>query len=427
MRDLFLVQLYKQCKSNYCKNRNLTNSKNESCSRLIVWAKNLIYLNASHSLGFGSKWVFNLFLAKMLSADEYSEFSVMNSIANFTSAVISFGSELYILRATKEHEVKTMGSVIICIIGLSTLFVIMTMCLMLNIKFVYTMYSLAFFLGFLYSVHYIFSGYFKSTNKFRVDFANNMMLCILMLMSLAVLYWWKFKTYYEVAWMLILCYLLLMLYISKVSKFTLLHYSKYDFSYQRRRYYGLHAVFSSVYSQASMIIPYYLLTSDTYAAYRMLFLVIMPLSLINLSALQVLVVKYKKITNADSLAKQFRLSIAGLIIMSISTVLILISLEKTIFSFFDFNEGLRLSYYLLLAIPVIQMLNVPYSAMLTSIGKQKIRFFATLASSFLTISGMTLLAEGMDMISVITISVVASLVILTINLSYVEFNFLKSI
>ena len=77
--------------------------------------KDLIFNTLSNFLQFGTRWFFNISLARKLDSVSYGKFTLLYSVANLFSSLFAFGSNLFLLHKAQENASVLIRSLLLTI------------------------------------------------------------------------------------------------------------------------------------------------------------------------------------------------------------------------------------------------------------------------------------------------------------------------
>ena len=394
--------------------------------------KNIIINNLSLGLQFGSRWVLNIVLLKNLSISEFGLFSFLYSVSNILSSTLPFGSSIYIFKENTQDGNKNLviNSFIVVLISFCIV-VFLYLCLLLfNIKINGSDYMLyPIILGLLTSLNMILASYLKSMSLFIKELKVYFLFSILLFGTIFYIYIKQTIDISRVFQMLILINFITILFFIKISsiKLRVLGFNQSLTNikglFNDRLYYGLQEIQTAIYGQSSVIILFYLLTTELYGTYRALIILIMPISLISYSMSQVFINYLKK--DIENINSRFR----KIFLFSFFSALAIFSLyfifQVQLLDLINLDTKNKDLLILLTILVFLQLTNSSYSALLIVLNKQKLRFYGALLSSVVFISLILSLIEDTDIKTAILINLFATFVLSIVYTVFGEINLYK--
>jgi len=394
--------------------------------------KNIIINNLSLGLQFGSRWVLNIVLLKNLSISEFGLFSFLYSVSNILSSTLPFGSSIYIFKENTQDGNKNLviNSFIVVLISFCIV-VFLYLCLLLfNIKINGSDYMLyPIILGLLTSLNMILASYLKSMSLFIKELKVYFLFSILLFGTIFYIYIKQTIDISRVFQMLILINFITILFFIKISsiKLRVLGFNQSLTNikglFNDRLYYGLQEIQTAIYGQSSVIILFYLLTTELYGTYRALIILIMPISLISYSMSQVFINYLKK--DIENINSRFR----KIFLFSFFSALAIFSLyfifQVQLLDLINLDTKNKDLLILLTILVFLKLTNSSYCALLIVLNKQKLRFYGALLSSVVFISLILSLIEDTDIKTAILINLFATFVLSIVYTVFGEINLYK--
>ncbi|HIP12766.1 MAG TPA: hypothetical protein EYG73_08620, partial [Arcobacter sp.] len=391
--------------------------------------KNIIINNLSLGLQFGSRWVLNIVLLKNLSISEFGLFSFLYSVSNILSSTLPFGSSIYIFKENTQDGNKNLviNSFIVVLISFCIV-VFLYLCLLLfNIKINGSDYMLyPIILGLLTSLNMILASYLKSMSLFIKELKVYFLFSILLFGTIFYIYIKQTIDISRVFQMLILINFITILFFIKISsiKLRVLGFNQSLTNikglFNDRLYYGLQEIQTAIYGQSSVIILFYLLTTELYGTYRALIILIMPISLISYSMSQVFINYLKK--DIENINSRFR----KIFLFSFFSALAIFSLyfifQVQLLDLINLDTKNKDLLILLTILVFLKLTNSSYCALLIVLNKQKLRFYGALLSSVVFISLILSLIEDTDIKTAILINLFATFVLSIVYTVFGEIN-----
>jgi O-antigen/teichoic acid export membrane protein len=389
--------------------------------------KSILINNLSQSLQFGSRWILNIVLLRNMSISEFGIFSFLYSISNILSAILPFGSSIYIFKENDETGNKNLvidSFVIIFISFFTTLLLYFIIFIFdINIRgFEYILYPII--LGLFLSLNIILASYLKSLEQFIKELKAYFLFFILLVSFVFYIFIQKNINISQVFQVLIFINLITMIVFIKISSINLriLEFKQSIINikilYKNRLYYGLQEIQTAIYGQSSMIILFYLLTTELYGVYRSLFILIMPISLISYSMTQVFINYLKK--DIENIKIRFRKISLFSVIISVIFIFIFLILKEYLLELIHLKIEYSVLLIYLTILIFLQLINSSYSALLIVLNKQKIRFYGTLVSSIMVISLMLILVKNTNIDIAILINLFATIILSSTYVIYTE-------
>ncbi len=381
--------------------------------------------NFSQALQFGSRWILNIILLRSMNISEFGVFSFLYSISNFLSCVLPFGSSIFIF---KENHINGKQNLVIdsfVVIFISFLIILFSYFFIflfnININGLdYMFYPII--LSLFLSLNIILASYLKSLDQFTTELKVNFIFFILLLGFILYVLILKQTNIPQIFQVLIFINLITTLFfINSLSlniKFLDFKQSFYNLRhiFHLRLYYGLQEIQTAIYGQSSMIILFYLLNKELYGAYRALFILIMPVSLITYSITQVFINYLKQdIVNIKNRFKN--IAFVSFIIACCVSVIFIIG-QNILLSLIKLNIIYSNIYNILLLGVFFGILMMPCIALLVVLGMQKVRFYANLVGAIFLLLSTFLFVRDYDLFNSIFIYTISVVLIFLIKLTY---------
>jgi O-antigen/teichoic acid export membrane protein len=188
--------------------------------------------------------------------------------------------------------------------------------------------------------------------------------------------------------------------------------------YRSRLYYGFQEIQTAIYGQSSMIILFYLLTTELYGVYRSLLILVMPISLISYSMTQVFINYLKK--DIKNIKIRFRKIFLFSFIVSIFIISIFLLFEEYMFNCIQLNYFYKNIYLILIIGTALKILMTSYIALLVVLDMQKVRFYANLIGALFLLISLFLFVKQDDLFNSVLIYTLSIIIVFLIKFIYSE-------
>lgn len=397
-----------------------------------MFTSNFIKNNLSQVMQFGSRWVLNIILAFCLTKEQFANFSFAYSISNILMGIVPFGAAVFLLNSDSIRIKKTLEK------SLSLLFilqlVVIILYLFLSIFFSDTDgWSYIFggvILGFIFSFNLIFYSYYKSLNKFNVEFYSCLLILALTIPFLLYVYNYKHLSIEFIFLYLILINLFCSIFLYKISKIqfkeVFLNFKNFPRIFKERKYFGGQEILNTIINQFSLIILFYMLVKEEYAIFRTFLIIISPFMLFTTATGQVVLLYFKKIANNLVQLKRkiifVQIYTFALGLLSFTSICFLASY---IFSFFNIGENYYYAFYIMISTIILRLCLSNNEMFLVVVGQQKNRFLIMLFSAVLSLIIIILLTPTLGMLSAVLANLIANLILILCS-TYFVFKYLRT-
>ena len=385
--------------------------------------KKILINNLSQSLQFGSRWFLNVLLLRIMSISEFGLFSFLYSISNILVAVYPFGSSIYIFKKNTKNGNKYLiieSLAIICIFFIFSILIYLVL-LIFDIKFngINALYY-AFILAFILSINLILSSYIKSLEKFSKELIGYILFFILLSFAIIYIYLNGTVDITTIFKLLILINFLISIYFFQISEIKSVVFQSINIKdiFKKRLFYGLQEIQTAIYAQSSMIILFYLLTTELYGVYRALFILVMPISLITFSTTQVLITYLKK--HLSEIKKTFRKLLFYIFFFAFSVTLFLYIAESYLFQLIKLNDMYQKEFLFMIIVVFVKIIMTPYIAFLVVQDMQKVRFYANLLGSVFLLTTLFIFVNKDDLFNAILIYFISISLVLAVKIILAE-------
>lgn len=361
---------------------------------------NIFFNNASQGLQFGSRWLFNITLINILEIKSYAIFSFVYSISNILLSILPFGSSIFLINEVKdvdESKNKLFDSILIAgVLFFFFLIIYLVLSPFLNYIKGWDLAIYGLFLGFVLSLNLILFSFFKGIGNFIKELKAYSVFFVFLILFIGYLFFFKNSIKSLHFLFLILISINSIVFILTLFTNTILLktvFNKNLFCKKRlykaffeRKYFGFQEIATAVYTQAGMLILFYLLNTETYGYYRALFVIVSPLFLITVALSQVVLnfLKSKKIKQLIVYFRriQFFSFGAGAIL-----ILIIYFLKDVIFQIIKVNatNEIEIAFKLVLVTALLRFVFSNYEMLIIIFNKQKYRFYIVLNIAIINI------------------------------------------
>lgn len=273
---------------------------------------NLFLNNLSQGLQFGSRWLFTIFLIKLLSVEDFATFSFVYSVSNILIALFTYGNGVFLINEadeTLEAKDKLAQSLNMAVLLFAPIFLFSILLCFFKSSFSpeIPLLPLGIFLGLIFSINTCLFGFLKGLNNFIIETKIYSISSILIVLFIAYLYidLLSLKAIFIILILINSLITVLILVLTKVISLDLLlknfKFSILKNALRSRIYFGLQEITTASYSQGGMIIIYYLVSNTVYGQYRAMLTFISPFSLFNVAFSQVILSHLKKTSKETAL------------------------------------------------------------------------------------------------------------------------------
>lgn len=390
--------------------------------------KNLIVNNLSQGLQYGSRWLLNIVLIAVLTIEDFALYSFIYSLSNFLVAIIPFGSAVFLISkkyGINEANVFFKDSLVVMVslfLILLLLYMIMSPFLEGIIGWEYIIYGLV--LGFVLSLNLILFSLFKGLGKFINEFYAYTFFSIFLLIFIGYVHYFSkgeniiITIFYFLILLNSLLFGVTLLFTFKKSRFLKLKnynlpFKKFPMLIKERGYFGMQETVTAIYTQAGLLLLFYVLDNTTYGYYRAFFVIILPVFLTTVAISQVLLNRLKNM-GIEQMISFFRKIQVFTLILGFLLVTLLFILKDLIFEYIDLEENItsNISFYILIATVFMRFIFGNYEMFLVVIDKQKQRFWVMFVAAVASIGLIFLILPKFGLIGAVSINAISYLVVL---------------
>ncbi len=362
--------------------------------------KDIIYNNLSQGLQFGSRWVLNIVLITILDIETYAIFSFVYSLSNILLSLLPFGSSVFLIAEANDSK-KGVNLLTESIIVASFLFILVFTVYVGLTPFLNYIKGWAFsgygiVLSYLLSLNLIVFSYFKGIGNFKKELQANAIFCIALLLFTLYAYLILVKTKNISLFFFVLIGLNFIIFVysifsSELKRRIFTSTGVIENSLVRIKeifvdkvYYGLQEIVTAIYTQAGLLILFYVLDEKTYGYYRALFVVVAPVFMVTVAISQVIL---KHLKNSSNKIKVFRRIQLYTVVLGVIISIVIFASKKIIFSFIKIENSTvtNSSFYIIIGIVLVRFIFANYEMLLVLLNKQKQRFFVQLIAAIISI------------------------------------------
>lgn len=390
-------------------------------------------------LQFGSRWLLNIFLLASLGDQDFGVFAFIYSIANFSMAVLPFGSQVYLIKSGSEpQKAKTVFHESLA----STYFIFVLLLVLfaglnyfIDQPYGFILY-LGFILGLLFSVNAIIFSYLKALGSFKFDLLLNSifsgMIGVLIVASY-LHYPIAISGYFYALIVINLITLVLCFILSPVItpndlscslKFNKLKVFR---SLKERGYYGFQDILTASFVQGGMLIVPLLVTASLYGKYRGILLITAPFALINVAFSQVLLqnITGKSIQQLKKFFHKLQLITIPLLVGALIGLYFLREPLLQIIAKTALDAETQTAFILIICIILSRFVYAGYEMALVAMNKQKYRFWIMLVGAIVNIGSIYVLLPAYGLIGALLTNVISSIVVVLLLSIITEWLFKK--
>ena len=190
-------------------------------------------------------------------------------------------------------------------------------------------------------------------------------------------------------------------------------FNNIQFGFKNRKYFGLQDIVTAIYSQAGLLILFYIIDEKTYGYYRALFVVVAPIFMITVALSQVIL---KHLTNMrrENILSAFRKIQRYTFLFGIVICLSLIVSRGLVFSIINIKPDTvsNVSYFLIIAITLMRFVFANYEMLLVVYDMQRQRFLVMAMAAAISVASIFLLLPRFGLIGAVSTNVISYLIVL---------------
>lgn len=403
--------------------------------------KNIITNNLSLGLQFGARWMLSVILISVLSVEDFALFSFTYSVSNILLSVLPFGSSIFLIFKVKKSGVSIKALIESFRIILVLFVIILIGYLSCTPFFVdekgwgYIPYGII--LSFFLSLNLVIFSFYKGLGDFKKELFSYMIYSFLLLSFIGFIYFKFIKVNYVsiIFQFLIILNFLIFLIISlftfkKFSFFLMIiqYFSikKIILEFKKRSYFGLQEIVTAFYTQAGMLLLFYILDEKTYGFYRAMFVIIAPVFMLTVAISQVILNHLKKIDITNKIVFFRKLQLYTLL-LGFGIIILFFSLKNFIFEYIriENNQNSVIAFYIILFIILMRIIFANYEMFLVVIDEQKKRFLIMLIAAVVSLFLIFLILPTSGLIGAVSINAISYLIVLLGTLFFSEIKILK--
>ena len=400
--------------------------------------KNIVYNMLSVILFNGSRWLYNSFTARFLTANDFSLLSFVLTSSNLALPLFTFGVNLGLLREVpilfkeKKREIlhieqMFLGYIVFISITALIFALILSKLMKINFLLLIIIIIITFILSLLAFIQSILKAFSLFSEELKISLIFSFfMLITIVLWFISGVYYFK----YAILFLLIPIIIAIGYGITKISHI-------YPFSFKPsfkvkpfiNKYlkYGSHEILVAVYTNSVPFLSFFILTSSEYAIFRKMLLISVPLTMIAGSVSQVFLNKLSVIYATDRKVLQnfFRKSQNLYLIIGILGYVTAICVFFPLSSLIKLEKQYLLPYSILSLSILFRFISSLYGIFLTTVGFQTIRVIAVTIAALSSVFLLLILPPSLALWRVV-VSYISSYFVLLIIYFYVgELKILK--
>lgn len=386
--------------------------------------KNLVLNNLSQGMQFGARWLFNLALIALLSDTDFGVFAYVFALSNILMSVLPFGSPIYMIGfLNQKNKKQELADGLALVLALTVVGVLIYLTL---IPFKIDHFHLLFYglvLGSIFAINTIFYFYFKSLGEFAEEIKASFLSLVLILAFLGYNQFFNSSLSLEIIFgVLILINFIVTVYLLIFSKYLSIKiifqemlpaFKRLGKVFKLRLYYGLQELMGVAYSQIGIFILFYFLAADRYGAYRKLFIIIAPISLLSVTFSQVLLHHLKKY-DIDDAIKQFRKYQKITIIGAFVLMGLLWSLKYPLLNYLgklEITPEIYNAFSMVVMTIGIRLIFGNYEMLLVRLDKQHLRFWIMVVAVVVNVLCIVILVPLLNLIGAILTDLITNIVV----------------
>ncbi|MDT0294658.1 lipopolysaccharide biosynthesis protein [Mesonia ostreae] len=389
-------------------------------------------------LQFGSRWLLNIFLLTSLGDKDFGIFAFIYSIANFSIAILPFGSQTFLIKSGNNPEKAKLifqqslaSSYLLFCIAIVFFYLID---LFIDQPYGQLLY-LGIILGFFFSINTIVFTYLKALGSFKFDLLINLIFSLLIgvIIGLTFIDYPINIAFYFYALIFInffttfLCFLLSK-DISANDLIESIHFKDINIfrSLNERGYYGFQDILTATFVQGGMLIMPLLISEELYGKYRGILLITAPFALINVAVSQVLLqnITGKSLEEIKSFFHKLQLiSIPALLLILCSLFYFRETILKII-SKISLTEETQVAFIIISLMILFSFIYSGYEMVIVALNRQKYRFWIMFLGAITNIISIYLLLPKYGLIGALLTNLISS-VIVVISMAYIAEKFFR--
>jgi len=389
-------------------------------------------------LQFGSRWLLNIALLVSLGDRDFGVFAFIYSIANFSIAILPFGSQVFLIKSgnqpkeTKKIFHQSLASAYL-------LFAVAMLALFIMNTFIPNTYDnllyLGAILGFLFSVNSIIFTYLKALGSFKFDLILNLIFSMLIGVVIGLTYANYFSSISFYFYALIAINFLTTILCFKISKdisfrdlaasikFKKIQVTK---SLKERGYYGFQDILTATFVQGGLLIMPLLITEELYGKYRGILLIAAPFSLINLGVSQVLLqnITGKPVIKIKQFFHKVQLISIPLLIFILCGLFYFREFILKIISKTSLNQDTQWAFIVICLIILTSFIYSGYEMVIVALNKQKYRFWIMFIGAIANLISIYLLLPKFGLVGALLTNLISSTIVV-LSLTFITEKFFK--
>ncbi|TCK04450.1 lipopolysaccharide biosynthesis protein [Phorcysia thermohydrogeniphila] len=400
--------------------------------------KDAIYSTLSIILFNGSRWFYNSFAARFLTASDFSLFSFVLTSSNLVLPLFTFGVNLGLIREVPILLKKGKGEILYIeqmfwgyIILISIAAFIFSLILSKFTKIGFSTFAIVITVSLVLSILVFIQSILKAFSLFLEEFKISLTFSFFMLAVIVL--WFVSGTYcFEYA---ILFFLIPMLIATGYGIRKASHIQLFSFkpNFKVKPFvsnylkYGSHEILVAIYTNSVSFLSFFILTSTEYAIFRKILLVSIPFTMISGSISQVFLNKFSVIyvTDRSSLKKFFRKTQKLYLLAGIIGYVIAICIFFPVSSLIKLEKQYLLLYSILSLSILFRFISSLYGIFLTTIGFQTLRVITVMIAALSSIFLLLILTPSLGLWGVVISYISSFFVILTIYFYFGELKVLR--
>lgn len=402
--------------------------------------KDIFFNNLSQGLQFGSRWVLNVTLIVILDIETFAVFSFVYSLSNILLSLLPFGSPVFLIAQVDgtKKGIKTLLESIIVATTLFTLVISLYIGLTPFLSYIkgWSFSGYGIILSYLLSLNLMVFSYFKGLGNFKKELYAYIIFSSLLLLFTAYAFF-VLNTIINVSYIflvLIVLNIIVLLYaiLSSELKSGFIEHirnfknSTFNFKnmFQCRLYFGLQEIVTAIYSQAGLLVLFYILNEQIYGYYRALFVVVAPVFMITTAISQV-VLKHLKTSN-DKM-KIFRKIQRYTLLLGVLLCIVILLFRSSVLSFIQIEETsiTKIAFYIIIVITLLRFIFANYEMLLVDLDKQRQRFLVQLIAAFVSLTSIFLLLPRYGLVGAVSTNMLSYLVV-SVGLIWISEKYLKA-
>ncbi|SMP04873.1 hypothetical protein SAMN06265375_101571 [Muriicola jejuensis] len=181
----------------------------------------------------------------------------------------------------------------------------------------------------------------------------------------------------------------------------------------KRKYFGFQDIVTAIYTQAGLLILFYIIDEKTYGYYRALFVIVAPLFMITVAISQVILNRLAN-SNKANILNLFRNIQRYTILLGIAICIMLLLMKRVVLSFInlDITYVSNLSFIIIVAITLMRFIFSNYEMLLVVYDMQKQRFVIMAIAAFIGISAIFVLLPRFGLVGAVTTNAISYFIVL---------------